>query len=173
MIETGKHHLISGIAGTDEKFPITQWDRLIPQTQRTLNMMRPCRINPNLSADDFLEGQHDCNAVPFPPLGRRMLIFEGTDQRSSWGFHAVEGYSIGPAEKNYRSYSGLLTSTGAVQISETVVFPPLQQYTYDLPAPPTPEEVVQESARALGESLKQLSINNPVYTHMTKFAGLQ
>ena len=54
MIETGKHHLISVIAGTDEKFPITQWVRLIPQTQRTLNMIRPCRINPKLSADAFL-----------------------------------------------------------------------------------------------------------------------
>ena len=110
--------------GTDENFPITQWDRLIPQTHRTLNMMRPCRINLKLSADAFLEEQHDYNAVPFPPLGWRMLIFEGPDQRSSWGFHAVEGYSIGPAEENYRSYSGLLTSTGAVRISDTVVFPP-------------------------------------------------
>ena len=91
MIETGKHHLISGIAGTDENFPITQWDRLIPQTQRTLNMMRLCRINQKLSSDAFLEGQHNFNAVPFPPLGWRMLIFEGPDQRSSWGFHAVEG----------------------------------------------------------------------------------
>ena len=59
MIETGKHHLISGIAGTDKKFLITQWDRLIPQTQMTLNMMRPFRINPKLSAEAFLEGQHD------------------------------------------------------------------------------------------------------------------
>ena len=50
---------------------------------------------------------------------------------------------------------------------------PPQRYTYDLPAPPTPEEVVQESARALGESLKQLATNNPVYTHMTTFLGLQ
>ena len=54
-----------------------------------------------------------------------------------------------------------------------VVFSPPQQYTYDLPAPPTPEEVVQESTRALGESLKQLATKNPVYTHMTTFAGLQ
>ena len=69
MIETGKYHLISGIAGTDEKLPITKWDILIPQTQRTLNMMRSCRINPKLSADNFLEGQHDYNAVPFPLLG--------------------------------------------------------------------------------------------------------
>ena len=91
MIETGKHHLISEIAVTDENFPITQWDRLIPKTQRKINMMRPCRINPKLSADAFLEGQHDYNAVPFPPLGRRMLTFEGPDQKSSWGFHAVEG----------------------------------------------------------------------------------
>ena len=64
MIKTGKHHLIIGIAGTDDNFPITQWDRLIPQTQRTLNMMRPCRINPKPSADAFLEAQHDYNTVP-------------------------------------------------------------------------------------------------------------
>ena len=121
----------------------------------------------------FLEGQHDYNAVSFPPLGCRMLIFEGLDQSSAWGFHAVEGYSIVPAEENYRFYSGLVTSTGAVQVSDTVVFSPPQRYTYDLPALPTPEEVVQESARALGESLKQLSTNNPVYTHMTTFSGLQ
>ena len=66
MIETVKHHLISGITGTDENFPITQWDRLIPQTQSTLNMMKPCRINPKLSADAFLEGQHDYNADQIP-----------------------------------------------------------------------------------------------------------
>ena len=102
-----------------------------------------------------------------------MLIFEGPDQRSSWGFHAVEGYSIGPAEENYRSYSGLVTSTGAVRISDTVVFFTLQRYTYDLPARSTPEEVVHESTRALVESLKQLVTNNPVYTHITTFYGLQ
>ena len=39
-------------------------------------MLRPCRINPKISADAFLEGKHDYNAVPFPPLGWRILIFE-------------------------------------------------------------------------------------------------
>ena len=100
-----------------------------------------------------------------------MLISEGPDQRSAWTFHAVEGYSIGPEEENYRSYflisnanrSSTSFRHGAVFFS--------QQYTYDLPAPPTPEEVVQESARALGDSLKQLATNNPVYTHMTTFSG--
>ena len=66
MIETAKHHFIAGMAGTDEKNPIREWDRGVAQSQRILNMLRPCRINPKLSADAFLEGQNDYNAVPFP-----------------------------------------------------------------------------------------------------------
>ena len=96
MIETAKHHFIAGMAGTDENYPIREWDRGVEQSQRTLNMLRPCRINPNLSDDAFLEGQHDYNYVPFPPLGLRMLIFEGPEKCSSWGFHGVEGFSVGP-----------------------------------------------------------------------------
>ena len=99
MIDTAKHHFISGMAGTDKNYPIREWDRGAAQSQRTLNMLRPCKINPKLSADAFLEGQQDYNAVTFPPLGGRMLIFEGPEKRSSWGFHGVEGFSVGPAEK--------------------------------------------------------------------------
>ena len=99
MIETDKHHFIAGMAGRDENCPIREWDRGVAQSQRTLNMLRPCRINPKLSADAFLEGQHHYNDVPFPPLGWGMLIFEGPKKRSSWGFHGVEGFSVGPQRK--------------------------------------------------------------------------
>ena len=44
IIETAKHHFIAGMAGTDEKYPIREWDRGVEQSQRTLNMLRPCRI---------------------------------------------------------------------------------------------------------------------------------
>ena len=77
MVETAKHHFIAGMSGTDENYPILEWDRGVAQSQRTLNMLRPCRINPKLSSDAFLEGQHDYNAVIFSPLGGRMLIFGG------------------------------------------------------------------------------------------------
>ena len=90
-----------------------------------------------MSADAFLEGQHDYNAVPFTPLGWRMLIFEGPEKSSSWGFHGVEGFSVGPVEKNYRCYTGWIPTTGAYRISDTVVFFPPRKYTYDLSAPPT------------------------------------
>ena len=67
MIETEKHHFITGMAGKDENFPIREWERGVSQSQRTLNMLRPCRINPKFSADAFLEGQHYYNTVPPPP----------------------------------------------------------------------------------------------------------
>ena len=135
------------------------------QSQRTLNMLRPCRINPKFSADAFLEGQHNYNAVPFPPLGWRMLIFEGPEKRSLWGFHGVEGFSVGPAERNYRCYKGWVPTKEAERISDTVVFFPPRKYTYDLPAPPKQEEMVQEVTKALVDSLWTLATNNPTYTH--------
>ena len=39
MIETTKHHFIAGMSGTDENYPILEWDRGVAQSQRTLNML--------------------------------------------------------------------------------------------------------------------------------------
>ena len=140
MIETAKHHFIAGMAGTDENYPIWELDRGVAQSQRTLNMLRPYRINSKLSADALLEGQHDYNIVTPPSLGWRMLIFEGYDKRSSWGFHGVEGFSVGPAEKNYRCYTRWIPTTGSERISDTVVLFQPQRYTYDPPSPPTQDQ---------------------------------
>ena len=74
-----------------------------------------------------------------------MIIFEGPEKKSSWGFHGVKGFSVGPAEKNYRCYTECIPKKGAERISDTVVFFPPRKYTYKLPAPPTQEEVVQEA----------------------------
>ena len=80
---------------------------------------------------------------------------------------------MGPAEKNYRCYTGWIPTTGAESISDTVVFFPPIKYTYDLPDPQTQEEVVQEAAKALGDSLRTLAKNNPTYTHLSNYLGLQ
>ena len=53
-----------------------------------------------------------------------------------------------------------------------VFFPP-RRYTYDLLTPPTQEEVVQEAAKDLGDSLRALATNNPTYTHLSNVFGLQ
>ena len=78
-----------------------------------------------------------------------------------------------PAEENYRCYIGWIPTTGVERISDTVVFFTPQQYTYDLPAPPTQEEVVQEAGKDLGNSLRTLATNNSTYTHLYIFFGFK
>ena len=45
-----KAHFISIRAIADPQFPQTDWDLLLQHTEDTLNMLRPSRINPLLSA---------------------------------------------------------------------------------------------------------------------------
>jgi hypothetical protein len=46
-----KDHFVAGLASLDPTFPMHLWCRLIEQCTQTLNLMRPSRINPRLSAE--------------------------------------------------------------------------------------------------------------------------
>ena len=49
-IRTFKNHFLSGLASCDPDFPLREWDRLIPQAELTLNLLRNSRLNPKLSS---------------------------------------------------------------------------------------------------------------------------
>jgi hypothetical protein len=49
-IRTFKNHFIAGLCSVDKNFPMHLWDKLIPQAEITLNLLRGSRINPKLSA---------------------------------------------------------------------------------------------------------------------------
>ena len=55
-IQTFKNHLKSGLATVDPDFPLAEWDRLIPQANITLNLLRSARVNPKLSAYAYIFG---------------------------------------------------------------------------------------------------------------------
>ena len=67
--QTAKDHFISILYGTSKSFPVHLWDRLLPQAKKTVNMLRPARVAPNVSADAYMNGQHNFNAHPLAPLG--------------------------------------------------------------------------------------------------------
>jgi hypothetical protein len=58
-----KDAFIAALATTDHEFPLQLWDKLAPQVQDTLNLLRTSRINPNVSAYDALNGPYnwDCH----------------------------------------------------------------------------------------------------------------
>ena len=62
-----KDHFISGLATVDPNFPLHLWCCLIPLAVTTLNLLRPSRINPKLSAYEFLNGIFDYNKTPLAP----------------------------------------------------------------------------------------------------------
>ena len=103
-IETAKHHIIAGLATTDPEFPIQQWNRLITQAEYTLNMLCPIRINPEILAFAFMEGNHVYDVVPFAPPGWKVLLFEDPQRWGSWDPHGVEGFYVAPAMEHYRNY---------------------------------------------------------------------
>ena len=123
-IQTFKNHFIAGLYGVDDRFPGNQWDRLIPQTIRTLNMLRPSRINPKLSAYMQVWGAFDFNKTPLAPIGCKAVIHDRPENRGSWDSHGTLAYYIDIAENHYRNYKCYVPETHATRISDTVEFFP-------------------------------------------------
>ena len=96
-IKIVKKHLLSDLATCHKEFPITEWDRLLPQAELTLNLLQNSRVKPHLSAWAFLNGQYDFNKNPMAPPGSKILIHTKPSHRSSWAFHMTQGWYIGPA----------------------------------------------------------------------------
>ena len=44
------------------------------QCDITLNMMRPCTLNPKLSAFEAMEGMYSFDATPMAPVGTEILM---------------------------------------------------------------------------------------------------
>ena len=95
-IRTFKNHFIAGLSSVHPNFPIHLWCQLLQQAKLTLNLLRPSRLNPKLSAYAQLEGAFNFNRTPLVPPGVKTLVYETPSQRGSWSPDGVEGWYIGP-----------------------------------------------------------------------------
>jgi len=86
----------------DQDFPANKWDRLLPQAELTLKLLRNCRYNPKLSAYSALHGPFDFNRTPLAPPRTKVLIHEMPSNRGSWSPRGTDAWYIGPALKHYR-----------------------------------------------------------------------
>jgi hypothetical protein len=68
-IETFKEHFIAGLSSVDPSFPMHLWDRLLPQAEITLSLLRTSRLHPQLSAAAHHHGLVDYNKTAFAPPG--------------------------------------------------------------------------------------------------------
>ena len=55
-IKAFKQNFLSIIVGVATDFPLSQWERLLPQTELTLNMLRQANTSPKVSAYAYVFG---------------------------------------------------------------------------------------------------------------------
>ena len=66
-IQTWKNHFLSVLTTCDPDYPATEWDRLMPQYDMTINLLHYSCRQLNLSAHASLFGNHDFNRNPLAP----------------------------------------------------------------------------------------------------------
>lgn len=121
-IRNFKAHFLSILAGTADDFPLSLWDRLLPQAELTLNLLRKSNANPKLSAYAYLCGPFDYNKMPLAPLGCKVQAHEKADQRGSWAFHSVDGWYLGTSNEHYRTHICHVKDTRSDRLCDTVNF---------------------------------------------------
>jgi hypothetical protein len=73
-IQTFKVAFIAALATTDSNFPLQLWDKLTPQVQDTLNMLRASQTDPTKSAYEMLNRPYNWNQYPLAPLCCKAVV---------------------------------------------------------------------------------------------------
>jgi hypothetical protein len=129
-IRTFKEHFVAGLSSVDPSFPMHLWDRLLPQAEITLNLLRTSRLHPQLSAAAHYHGLVDYNKTAFAPPGCKIIAHEKPGKRRTWAPHGQHGYSLGPAMHHYRCQNVYITTTASERIVDTLEYFP---HNYQMP----------------------------------------
>jgi hypothetical protein len=78
-IQTFKNHFKAVLAGVDNTFPMHLWDKLLPQTTTTLNLLRQSNAIPMISTYQYVRGNFDYNKTPLAPMGCAVQMHKSRD----------------------------------------------------------------------------------------------
>jgi hypothetical protein len=101
-IRTFKEHFVARISSLDPTFPLHLCDRLLPQAEITLNLLRTSRLHPQLSTAAHFHGFVDYNKTAFAPPGCKIISHEKPGKQRTWAPLRQDGCSLGPAMHHYR-----------------------------------------------------------------------
>ena len=117
-----KAHFLSVLSVTATSFPPNLWDRLLPQAEVTINLLRKSNATPNVSAYAHLSGPFDYNKIPLAPMGCEDQVHEKTDKRSTWAYHSVDGWYLSTSPEKYRTHLCHIKTTNIERFTDTAQF---------------------------------------------------
>ncbi len=150
-IQTAKNHLVSALCGTHPNFPANLWDKLLPQVELTMNIIRPFATDRAISAYEGVHGKKfDFVAHPLAPCGTLVLAHDPPEIRASFASHGSPGFYLGPAMQHYRSFRVFILATKAERVSDSLAWFPAPLM---LPGS-RPSEIVCDALRELLTALR-------------------
>jgi hypothetical protein len=151
---------ISKLATVDPDFPVHLWDRLLPQAEITLNLVRGSRLHPQLSTAAHYDGLIDYNKTVFGPPGCKIIAHEKPAKRRTWAAHGQPGWSMGPAMQHYRCQNVYIKATASERIVDTLEF-----FPHNLPMPQmSSTDRILMAAQDMTDTLKHPHPNVPFAT---------
>ena len=157
-IRTFKNHFIAGLASTDPNIPLSNWCRLQPQAELTLNLLCTSRLNPKLSAYAQLEGTFDFTCTHLAPPGTCIIIHEKPTTRQTWAPYGTDGWYLGPALHHYQCYCIWVLRTHAKRIIDTISFFPKAVPLPEL----THKDATSQATHKLTHALQQPRFHGPL-----------
>jgi hypothetical protein len=121
---TFKEHFLAGLASVDPDFPLHLWDRLLPQSEMTQNLLRTSRQHPQLPAAAHYHIIVDYNNTAFSPPGYKIIAHEKPAKRRTWAPQGQHGYYFGPYMHHYRCQNVYISATANERIVDTLEFLP-------------------------------------------------
>jgi hypothetical protein len=121
---------VARLSSVDPASPLHLWDRLLPQAEITLNILRTSRLHPQLSAAALFHGLVDYNKTAFVPPGCKIIAHVKPGKRRTWAPHGQHGYSLVPTMHHYRCQNVYISATASERIVDTLEFFP---HNYQMP----------------------------------------
>ena len=69
-----------------------------------------------------MEVEYHFDLTPIAPVGSEMLMHEKPGHRRTFGYNAKKVWYIAPCLRHYSTFKGIMASTGAERIYDTVKF---------------------------------------------------
>ncbi|KAL7475003.1 LOW QUALITY PROTEIN: hypothetical protein ACHAW6_000939 [Cyclotella cf. meneghiniana] len=119
-IRNFKVHFLSILAGVADDFPLTLWDKLLPQAEITINLLWRSNATPTISTYPHLNGPFDYNKMPLAPRGCNVQANKKSDSRGTWAFQLVDGWYLNTSPKHYQMHKCHIKHTNSECFSDTI-----------------------------------------------------
>jgi hypothetical protein len=100
-IPTFKNHFKAILAGVDDSFPMRLWDKLLPQTLLTLNLLCQSNVAPTVSTWQNSHRPFDYNKMPLAPMGCAVQIHKSSEQQGTWVANTIKRWYLQTSPKHY------------------------------------------------------------------------